>query len=86
MHNGSIPTLAAVVDFYNRGGIRNELLSPLIKPLNLNAKEVNNLVAFLKSLTGNNLDVLVADAFAAPVGDLGKDDPFWGNEYFKDAK
>jgi cytochrome c peroxidase len=33
------------------------------------------LVAFLQSLTGSNVDTLVADAFAAPVGDVGKDDP-----------
>ena len=32
---------------------------------------------FLKSLTGSNVDILVADAFAAPIGDIKKGDPSW---------
>ncbi len=39
MHNGELLTLEAVVDFYNRGGIPNESLSPLLKPLGLVDKE-----------------------------------------------
>jgi cytochrome c peroxidase len=69
MHNGSISTLKEVVDFYNQGGISNENLDPLINPLNLNNAEIDDLTAFLESLTGDNIDELVADAFAAPVGD-----------------
>lgn len=69
MHNGSLATLNKVVDFYNQGGVANETLDPLIKPLNLTAKEIDDLVAFLESLTGDNVDELVSDAFAAPVGD-----------------
>ena len=80
MHNGSIYTLRDVIDFYNRGGIPNELLSPLIRPLHLTDSEVEDLVAFLNSLTGGNVTTLVADAFAAPVGDMGKDDPNWTHE------
>jgi cytochrome c peroxidase len=34
MHNGAWQTLQQVVEFYNRGGIANESLDPLIKPLN----------------------------------------------------
>jgi cytochrome c peroxidase len=37
--------------------------------LKLSDAEVNDLVAFLKVLTGNNVEALVLDAFAAPVGD-----------------
>ncbi|MFA6052452.1 MAG: cytochrome c peroxidase [Methylobacter sp.] len=69
MHNGSLETLQQVVEFYNRGGIANENLDPLIKPLNLTAQEMDELTAFLKSLTGDNVKELVSDAFAAPVGD-----------------
>ena len=69
MHDGSIGNLHEVVAFYNRGGMANENLDPLIRPLNLNNSEVNDLVAFLLSLTGDNIDVIVADALAAPIGD-----------------
>ena len=77
MHNGSISTLKEVVAFYNRGGVPNDLLDSLIRPLNLSEQEMDDLVAFLESLTGNNIDVLVSDAFAAPVGDLTRADPNW---------
>ena len=69
MHNGELLTLEAVVDFYNRGGIANELLSPLLKPLGLVDKERAALVDFLKSLTGSNVKILISDAFAVPIGD-----------------
>lgn len=69
MHNGELLTLEAVVDFYNRGGIPNKLLSPLLKPLDLTPKERAALVDFLKSLTGSNVKTLVSDAFAVPIGD-----------------
>ncbi|MES9988664.1 MAG: cytochrome c peroxidase [Candidatus Thiodiazotropha endolucinida] len=77
MHNGSFSTLREVVEFYDSGGVANELLDPLIRPLGLNESEKQDLVAFMQSLTGGNVDTLVADAFAAPVGDVGKGDPSW---------
>lgn len=52
MHDGKTPTLEAVVDFYNKGGIANAALDPLIKPLGLSDTEKKDLVAFLKALTG----------------------------------
>ncbi|MGZ8200661.1 MAG: cytochrome-c peroxidase, partial [Methylosarcina sp.] len=70
MHNGSLASLKQVVEFYNKGGIVNENLDPLIKPLNLTEDEVNAITAFLSSLTGDNVQDLVADAYAAPVGDV----------------
>lgn len=70
MHDGSLSTLAEVVQFYNQGGVANENLSPLIKPLGLSAAESEDLVAFLQSLTGSNVEQLVGDAFAAPVGEM----------------
>jgi cytochrome c peroxidase len=52
MHDGSVATLAEVVAFYNRGGVRNPWLSGEIKPLELTAGEQADLVAFMESLTG----------------------------------
>lgn len=63
MHNGSLLSLKDVVNFYNNGGVENPLLSPLIKPLNLTEQEKNQLIEFLKSLTGSNVNQLIADAF-----------------------
>lgn len=69
MHDGSIGSLREVVEFYSGGGITNKNLDPLIQSLSLADDEIDDLVAFLVSLTGDNIDILVADAFAAPVGD-----------------
>lgn len=69
MHNGSLATLKEVIQFYNRGGISNENLDSLIKPLKLSDQEMADLDAFLLTLTGANVNELVADAFAAPIGD-----------------
>ena len=80
MHDGSMQTLREVIEFYNEGGVENELLSPLIKPLDLSVEEMDDLVAFLESLTSNNIATLVADAFAAPIGDLSRDDPNWAHD------
>lgn len=58
MHNGMIETLEDVVDFYNDGGGENmfsETKSELIKPLGLSAGEKSDLVAFLKSLSGERI-------------------------------
>jgi len=53
MHNGSEPTLEAVIDLYDRGGIDRPSRSELIKPLNLSDQEKADLIAFLKTLTGD---------------------------------
>ena len=68
MHDGSLATLRDVLLFYDRGGVPNEVLDPLISPLQLSAAEIDDLLAFLQSLTGSNVDALVSDAHAAPVG------------------
>ncbi len=70
MHNGSISTLEGIVRFYNQGGAINENLDKLISPLHLTDVEINDLVGFLKSLTGSNVNQLVSDAFAAPIGEM----------------
>lgn len=69
MHDGSLGTLREVVAFYNRGGVPNEGLDPRVRPLGLSENEEQDLVSFLASLTGSNVDLLVSDAFAAPIGD-----------------
>lgn len=57
MHDGSLKTLADVVDFYNNGGRVDEndplsaFLSGGIRPLNLSEQQKKDLVAFLEALT-----------------------------------
>jgi cytochrome c peroxidase len=51
MHDGSLPTLEAVVDHYVRGGRRSPHEDPRIHPLALSADERSDLLAFLGSLT-----------------------------------
>lgn len=53
MHDGRHETLEEVIDYYDRGGIPNKNLHPLLrKPLNMTAEEKKALVSFLKSLSG----------------------------------
>jgi cytochrome c peroxidase len=65
MHDGSLPTLEAVVDFYHRGGIDNPGKDPLVYALQLDAADKRALVAFLRTLTGANVDELAAQARSA---------------------
>jgi cytochrome c peroxidase len=52
LHTGAEKTLMDVVNYYDTGGIRNPDLDPLMLPLGLTPAEKDDLVAFLKSLTG----------------------------------
>jgi cytochrome c peroxidase len=52
MHDGSLATLPDVIAFYDRGGVPNPDLSPMMQPLRLDPAEQADLVAFLVSLTG----------------------------------
>ena len=65
MHDGAMATLGDVVRFYNAGGGANDNLDPAIKPLGLDSREIEDLVAFLNSLTGDNVSRLAAEAKAA---------------------
>lgn len=65
MHNGAIATLGDVVRFYNAGGGAVGNLDPAIKPLGLDDREIADLVAFLESLTGDNVQPLAAEAKTA---------------------
>jgi cytochrome c peroxidase len=79
MHDGSLATLRDVVELYRDGGVAHDGLDPRIRPLDLSDQDVADLVAFLESLTGSDVETLVADSFAAPVGDVGdSEEPFGG--------
>ncbi|WP_455371449.1 cytochrome-c peroxidase [Petrachloros mirabilis] len=52
MHDGAFNTLEEVVEFLNNGGGANQNVSALMKPLDLSPDEQKDLIAFLKSLTG----------------------------------
>ncbi|GAA5186027.1 cytochrome c peroxidase [Ferrimonas gelatinilytica] len=71
MHDGSLPTLAAVVAFYNAGGGPVADKSPRVMPLHLSAEEQRQLVAFLQALTGREAQRWVQQAEATPVGNPG---------------
>ena len=60
MHDGSLDTLEAVIDFYDRGGGEAPGRSERLAPLGLSADEKQALVAFLRSLDGGGLVELVA--------------------------
>ncbi|MDP4826914.1 MAG: cytochrome-c peroxidase [Flavobacteriales bacterium] len=51
MHNGSIPTLEAVIEHFNAGGVNHTLQDARIQPLNLTSTQKDQLVSFLYSLT-----------------------------------
>jgi cytochrome c peroxidase len=71
MHDGSFSTLRQVVMFYIRGGHPHDNLDPLIAPLHLNSEEVEALVEFLNTLTGDNIQELIADARSEQIGNPG---------------
>jgi cytochrome c peroxidase len=51
MHDGSVPTLEAVIELYDRGGIARPSRSELIVPLGLSSDEKADLIAFLHTLS-----------------------------------
>lgn len=63
MHDGSQKTLEEVIDFYDRGGEKNEWLSKDIKPLGLSPNEKSSLLAFLKALDGGKAAVAEPRSF-----------------------
>lgn len=52
MHDGTVGTLAEVIDFYDSGGRANPLLDADIRPLGLTQAEKGQLAAFLRALSG----------------------------------
>lgn len=59
MHDGSVPSLMAVVEHYDRGGMQRPSLSPEMKPLNLSETEKQELVEFMLTLNGDNPPVRI---------------------------
>lgn len=53
MHDGSVPSLEAVIDLYNRGGIERPSRADEIHPLALTKREKVDLIAFLSTLNGS---------------------------------
>lgn len=52
LHDGSEATLMDAVNFYDKGGLPNSNLDPLVQPLSLTPREKGDLMAFLEALTG----------------------------------
>ncbi len=57
MHDGSFASLGEVIEHYNKGGSMHPNKSPMIKALNLTAKEKANLIAFLNTLSDYRFSV-----------------------------
>jgi cytochrome c peroxidase len=55
MHDGSLPTLWDVMDHYNKGGIQNPFLDGGMQRLGLTEGEIDDLVAFLGTLSSSDL-------------------------------
>jgi cytochrome c peroxidase len=55
-HDGSAATLMQVIEFYERGGKRNQYLDKAIRPLVLTLEEKQDLIAFLESLTSSSIE------------------------------
>jgi cytochrome c peroxidase len=60
MHDGRFKTLEEVVEFYNRGGIKNPHQDNTIIPLELTGQEKQDLVALLRSLNGEGWQQIAA--------------------------
>ena len=57
LHDGSEKSLLDVIELYDRGGVPNANLDPLVFPLKLTRQEKQDLVAFLEALTGTLPDI-----------------------------
>ena len=59
MHNGSVATLPDVVRHYDGGFRKRPSLSAEVYKLNLSPKEVEEIVAFMKTLTSTDATIAV---------------------------
>jgi cytochrome c peroxidase len=59
MHNGSIKTLRDVILHYDRNFVERPSLAPEVKSLKLTDREVDDLAAFLETLTGEQMPVML---------------------------
>ena len=61
MHDGSRATLDEVIDLYDRGGIERPSRADVIRPLHLSPGEKADLLAFLKTLSGETRFVVAPE-------------------------
>jgi len=59
MHDGSVPTLEAVIRHYDTGFVQRPSLSADVRRLGLSDQEVMDLVAFMETLTGDDPPVVL---------------------------
>lgn len=62
LHDGSLPTLRDVIDWYDRGGSADPGKDPLVRPLRLSETQKRQLEAFLGSLTSAHAAALARPA------------------------
>jgi cytochrome c peroxidase len=58
MHDGSLPTLWDVMDHYNKGGIQNPFLDGGMQRLGLSEGEIDDVVAWMSTLTSDRFAAL----------------------------
>jgi cytochrome c peroxidase len=76
MHDGSLKTLWDVMDHYNKGGETNAYLDGGIEPLNLSEREINDVVAFLFTLTDGRFAAQNEEAIREQQALAAKNRPF----------
>lgn len=89
MHDGSMATLTEVVEHYNEGGIKRPSLSDDMRPLGLSEKEVEDLVAFMLTLSSQDDQIALPTlppADQSPVAALGRTSPAAGGNGDKASK
>jgi len=79
MHDGSLRTLWDVMDHYNKGGETNAYLDGGIEPLDLSESEINDVVAFLFTLTDERFAAQNAEAIREQQALAAKNRPFRDN-------
>jgi cytochrome c peroxidase len=79
MHDGSLKTLWDVMDHYNKGGETNAYLDGGIEPLNLSESEINDVVAFLFTLTDRRFAAQNEEAIREQQALAAKNRPFRDN-------
>jgi cytochrome c peroxidase len=79
MHDGSLRTLWDVLDHYNKGGETNPYLDGGIEPLNLSESEIDDLVAFLFTLTDSRFAADNESAYQEQKALAAKQRPFRDN-------
>ena len=83
MHDGSMGTLWDVIDHYNKGGEPNPFLDGGMEPLALTEEEINQLVAFLFTLTDDRFADQNQQQFEKQKAKAARERPFRDDEMAK---